>query len=62
MAETVLAGKEIEKLAAKKTMRYSRVPLTKLARLAKNFLMRNRPGDTGDRDRQDEQPDKLETD
>ncbi len=52
MAETILAGKQVEELPAGETARVLRLVLAVITRLAKNFFMGNCPGDAGDRYRQ----------
>jgi hypothetical protein len=62
MAEAIFAGEQVEKFASGQTVCLLGLLLAIVARLTKDFLMSNRPGDAGDGDRQDEQPHKLKAD
>jgi len=62
MAEAIFAGEQVKKFASGQTACLPRLLLAIVARLTKDFLMSNRPGDAGDGDRQDEQPHKLKAD
>ena len=59
MAEAILAGKKVEKLAANKCSTLLAFPHAILSRLSENLFMGYRPRNAGDGDRQGEQPDKL---
>ena len=52
VAETVLAGKEIEEFAARGCSRSARLVLTILPRFPKHFFVRDGPGNTRDRNRE----------
>lgn len=56
MAETVLAGKQVEELAAEDRAGTFALAAAEIARLAKHFLVRDRPGDAGDGESQQEEP------
>jgi hypothetical protein len=59
MAETILAGEQVEKFAGQQRPAVLAPGNTVFARLAKDFFVRHRPGDTGDRDCQDKKPNDL---
>jgi hypothetical protein len=52
MAEAILAGEQVEELPLVELLAVLASVLAELARLPENFLMRNRPRDTGDRQTQ----------
>ena len=60
MTETIFTGEQIEKLSARKRRCLRRLLMAIVARFAENFFMGDRPRDTGDGDRQEDQPHELE--
>jgi hypothetical protein len=59
MTEAIFAGEQVEEFALYQRRGFLAAALTIFARFAKDLFMRDRPGDTGDRNRQNEQPDDL---
>ena len=59
VAEAVFAGEKIEKFALCEAVTVLALALAPFARLAKDFLVRDRPGGTGDRQRQQHQVSEL---
>ena len=62
VAEAIFAGEQIKECSARQAGSLPRLLLTIITRFAKNLFMRHRPGNTGNRYRQDKQPHKLESD
>ena len=62
MAEAIFAGEQVKEFALGQTGCLLGLLLAIVARLTKDFLVSNRPGDARDGDRQDEQPHKLKAD
>ena len=54
MAEAVLAGKDVEELALQVGLRVLALVFAKLTRFAKDGFVGERPGDTRDRNREQE--------
>ena len=61
MAETIFAGSDIEKLAARQASGKLGFTLAIFARLAKNFLVGDGPGNAGHGYGQDHEPSELVT-
>ena len=59
MAEAILAGEQIEKFPRRPSAAGLALTSAVLPGLAKDLFMRHCPGDTGDGDRENEQPDNL---
>lgn len=59
VAETVLAGEKVEKLAPQKTLRASALTLTIFSRFSKDFLVSDSPRDAGNGYSQYQEPDEL---
>jgi hypothetical protein len=59
VAEAVLTSEQVKELARDQRAAVPAAPFAELARLAEDFLMRDRPGDTGDRNGEHEEPDNL---
>lgn len=62
MAEAIFAGKQVEEFTAREVSCILRLPLAVIPGLPKNLLMGDRPRNTRDRYRKDEQPRELEPD
>jgi hypothetical protein len=62
VTEAIFTSKEVEEFAPRDVFPILCLPLTIVARLAKYFFVCNRPGDAGDRYRQNDQPHNLESD
>jgi hypothetical protein len=59
VAETVFAREQVVKFLSEKSPGASRPLNQQLARFAQDLLMRHRPGDAGDWNRQDDDPSDL---
>lgn len=59
MAEAILAGKKVIKLAGEYRFTFPGISYAEFPWFAKHFLMGDRPGDAGNGHRQYKKPDKL---
>src|SRR3954468_18556549 len=61
MTEAVLAGKQVKQFPLEQAACTAAPPLTPFSRLSENFLVRDRPADARNRNREDDECEKFGT-